>query len=67
MRWEYQTLKFEPGGFISVKVDPDQLQQELNRLGQHGWELCSSFETNYGNGRSAEIVMIFKRPTGDVL
>jgi len=67
MRWEYQTLKFDPNQFFSVNVDIDGLQQELNRLGQHSWELCNSFETNRGSGRTAEVVMIFKRPTGDIL
>ena len=67
MRWQYHTLKIHPGGFWGGKVDSDQLGSTLNQLGQQGWELCTSFETNTGQGASAEVVLIFKRPEGDVL
>ena len=67
MFWEYHTLKIHPGGFFGGKVDSNQLAQALNQLGQQGWELCSTFETNTGQGASAEVVLIFKRPADDVL
>ena len=66
MRWEYHTLKIQPSGFWGGKVDGDQLGRALTQLGQQGWELCTSFETNTAQGASAEIVLIFKRPGDDV-
>jgi len=67
MRWEYRTLNIQPGGFWGGKVDDDQLGRALNQLGDSGWELCNSFETNRGNGASAEVVLIFKRPGEEIL
>ncbi len=61
MRWEYYTFKIHPGGFWGGKVDGDQLSRALNSLGNEGWELCGTFETNTGQGASAEVLLIFKR------
>jgi len=64
-RFEYHILKedvsgawiFDPGG----KVDESTLNQKLNALGHVGWELVSSFDTSKADGRSRNIVLIFKR------
>jgi hypothetical protein len=61
-KWEYQTLKVEPGGWFGGKVDTDDLRAELNRLGQEGCELVNAFDTAFGQGASREVVAIFKRP-----
>ena len=59
--WEYRTIKVKTKGFLGGKVDLDELEGELNRLGQEGWELVSTFETNMSDGVSREVVCIFKR------
>jgi hypothetical protein len=63
-RWEYEVLKLEPGGVLGGKVDVDELKSYLNQLGQQGWELVNSFETNILRGRSREVILILKRPIG---
>jgi hypothetical protein len=63
-RWEYEVLKLEPGGVLGGKVDVDELKSYLNQLGQQGWELANSFETNILRGRSREVILILKRPIG---
>ncbi|HEX6370617.1 MAG TPA: DUF4177 domain-containing protein [Longimicrobium sp.] len=61
-KWEYQTLKLKPGGWLGGKVDTDALRAQLNALGQEGWELVSAFDTAAGQGASREVVVILKRP-----
>lgn len=60
-KFEYKTLKTREKGFWSSKVDADELEAYLNKLGREGWELVSSFETNTYQGSTNEIVLIFKR------
>jgi hypothetical protein len=61
MRWEYQTFKIEPGGFLGGKVNLDGLQSSLDHAGAEGWELVSTFQTSQGQ-RTREVVFVFKRP-----
>lgn len=61
IKWEYKTLKIDPVGFEGGIVKTDVFERELNRLGSLGWELVSSFDTNQDNGRSREILAIFKK------
>ena len=61
-RWQYQTLKLEPGKFFGGKVDIEELQSALNDQGQQGWELVSASDTSYPQGTSREVVLILKRP-----
>lgn len=62
MRWEYKTLKLDVHGFFAPKVDPSVISAELNKLGGEGWELVAAFDTNWGQGATASVVAIFKRP-----
>jgi hypothetical protein len=61
-RWEYETVKLEPGGFFGGKVDVDELRATLRDLGRKGWELVSAFDTNFGQGTTRELILILKRP-----
>jgi hypothetical protein len=61
MRWEYRTETLHAGGFFSGLVDGQKMDDELNRLGAHGWELVSVFDTNKYEGGTLEIVAVFKR------
>lgn len=61
MRWEYKTIKLETKGILGGKVDENKLDEYMNQLGQQGWELAASFDTNKAYGESRDIVVIFKR------
>jgi hypothetical protein len=61
MKWEYKLLKFKPS-FWAGKVKDDEIEIELNNLGESGWEMCGVFDSNTNNsGRTSEIVFTLKR------
>ena len=63
-RFEYKIIKKDiSGGFFSGGgiVKSNEVQQELNKLGMNGWELVNSFDTNMYEGRSRDLVLIFKK------
>ena len=59
---EYKTIKMKPkrSGF-SQKLEDENLVEEMNVLGEKGWELITSIDNKIG-GSSVSIVLIFKRP-----
>ena len=61
MQWEYTTLPVNRS-FWSGNVKGDVLQKQLDSLGAAGWELVTGFGTNWGQGATNEVVLIFKRP-----
>jgi hypothetical protein len=61
-KWEYHTLMLNVHGFFGPSVDYERFSSELNILGESGWELVSVFDVNIGEGVTASIVAIFKRP-----
>jgi hypothetical protein len=61
-RWEYLLYKTEPTGWLRDTVDEQSIEQILNNLGQQGWEVVSTVETNVAEGRTKDIVFILKRP-----
>lgn len=63
-RYEYDVLKMDiSGGFFSGggTVKEEELRIELNKRGQQGWELVNTVDTNMHEGRSRDLVLIFKR------
>ena len=63
MVWEYKTIKLAATGFwVGGNIDPLQLDQMMNELGQQGWELAAALDTNEADGQTKDIVVIFKRP-----
>jgi len=60
-RWEYKTVKFVPGGFFGGKLDTEEFNIELDKLGNDGWELVSCFDTSQHEGSSREVITVFKR------
>jgi hypothetical protein len=59
-KWEYKTVKFERKGLFSAKIDVDA---ELNRLGEDGWEMISLLAVGAGGmAGSSEFIATFKRP-----
>jgi len=61
-QWEYTTVLIDVSGWINPKVDPVTMSAELNRYGAEGWELVNAFDVNRAQGRTSEIVALFKRP-----
>lgn len=60
-KYEYKALTYETKGFWGGSVEVNQFQNELNALGDEGWELATSFSTTQSYGSSKSIVCIFKR------
>ncbi|CAH8245913.1 DUF4177 domain-containing protein [Paenibacillus melissococcoides] len=60
-QWEYKTLKIKTGGFLGGKVDEQEFEEELNRLGLDGWELVSCFDTSLNQGQSRDVIAVCKR------
>ena len=63
MKWEYEVLSFEAGGFWSGggSIEKDELQNSMNELGKEDWELVSIFDTNKNQGETRDVVAVFKR------
>lgn len=61
MSWEYRTLKFETTGFLGGILDTEEFTSKLNEMGRNDWELVSAFDTNQAQGKSREIVAVFKK------
>jgi len=61
MKWEYKTVQFEYKGLFSSNVDAGALQDDLNSLGNDGWELVD-FELNTGSlATNVGAIAILKR------
>jgi hypothetical protein len=60
-KWEYKTIKFQTGGFLGGKLDTDEFESMLNKMGEQGWELISCFDTSLGHGASRDVIAVFKR------
>lgn len=54
-RWIYSVIKIKLG-FFGFK--PEAGEEQINRLGRHGWELVSTFQA-YGQSGPT---LFFKRP-----
>ena len=62
MKWEYKTVKVDTKGLLGGKFDQNSFEQILNGLGQQGWELTNTFDTNQEMGASRHVIAILKRP-----
>ena len=61
MNWEYKTIKLGARGFLGGKIDESELDARMKRLGADGWELVTAFDTNTVDGKTRDVVAIFKR------
>lgn len=62
-RWEYTTLKLDVDRFVlGPNIEPAQVSRHLNEFGGDGWELVSMIDVNAGEGRTCDLVAVFKRP-----
>jgi hypothetical protein len=63
MVWEYKTIKLAATGFwVGGNIDAEKLDLMMNELGQQGWELAAALDTNEADGKTKDVVVIFKRP-----
>jgi hypothetical protein len=62
-KWEYTSLLLPSSGWlVSGKVDVQTLTDHLNRLGEEGWELVNTLDTNFRDGGTRDVIAILKRP-----
>ena len=56
--WQYkvQTYKLGWKGFAY-----DKLEEDLNRLGQDGWDVVGTLVPSYGSGQAVEMAVIAKK------
>ena len=60
-KFEHKTLEVQLDGFLtSTPFKADEWEQELNALGQQGWELVTRIERNR-EGYTTRALLIFKR------
>ena len=60
-KFEYTLLDVPAKGWFGGKVDFESLTQKLNELGNKGWEVVSSTDTNLWEGASRGTLIILKR------
>ncbi len=60
-KYEYRVVTFDTKGFWGGDVETSQIQDQLNLLGNDGWETVSCTSTNQSYGATKSIVCIFKR------
>ena len=60
-KFEYKVVTYDTGGFAGGKVDALRMEEQLNLIGNDGWEMVSCTSTNQSYGASKSIVCIFKR------
>ena len=58
VRWEYKIINIRSENY---RLDPVYCDQ-LNVLGEEGWELVSITAINFKTGATDHIGMVFKRP-----
>ena len=60
-KFEYKVFAFDTKGFWGGRVEIDQIENQLNQLGNEGWEMVSCTSTNQSYGASKSILCILKR------
>jgi len=58
VRWEYSIINIRSENY---RLDPNYVDQ-LNDLGDEGWELVSITAINFKPGAPDHLGMVFKRP-----
>ena len=63
-KFEYKVVVYDTKGIWGGDVEENQLENQLNLIGNDGWELVSCTSSNESFGASRSIVCIFKRKKG---
>ena len=56
--WEYKIINIRSENY---RLDPKAAEQ-MNSLGNDGWELITITSVNFKSGATDNIAMVFKRP-----
>jgi len=62
MKYEYKVLSFDAKGWINRKVDPNDMETQLNQYGFEGWDLFHISEILRDAGVTAMLVATLRRP-----
>jgi hypothetical protein len=60
-KYEYKVINATTIGFWKPKLETNVVTEEMNKMGQDGWELVSVMDTSVGYGQTNEILLFFKR------
>ncbi|QQK08802.1 DUF4177 domain-containing protein [Miniphocaeibacter halophilus] len=60
-KFEYKLMKTDAKGILGGKVNVEELEYELNQLGQQGWELMENIGMNQDYGSTRYLISVFKR------
>ena len=60
-KYEYKVFTYDTKGVFGGKIDIRELESQLNKFGNEGWEMVSSTSSNQSYGSSKSLVYIFKR------
>ncbi len=60
-KFEYKVVTYDPSGFFGGNVQVNQIENQLNMLGNDGWEMISCTSSNQSYGSTKSLVCIFKR------
>ncbi|WP_391572188.1 DUF4177 domain-containing protein [Cohnella sp.] len=65
-KWEYKSLEFfiekvGRGYFDTTRLNLTKFDQEINQMGEEGWELVNTMTTSDHQGTTGQIVSVFKR------
>ena len=60
-KFEYKVVTYDPKGFFGGNVEENQIEDQLNMLGNDGWEMVSCTSSNQSYGSTKSLVCIFKR------
>lgn len=61
-KFEYQTIIVDnKSSFLGGKVDSENLNRVLNKMGREGWELIEVVSSNKTAGETRSLVCVFKR------
>ena len=55
-KFEYKVVTYDTKGFWGGNVEVRQVENQLNQLGNDGWEMVSCTSTNQSYGASKSIV-----------
>ena len=64
-KFEYKVVTYDTHGFFGGSVEEGQVENQLNMLGNDGWELVGCTSSNQSYGSTKSLVCIFKRKKDD--
>ena len=62
MKWEYKTLNYSKRSFLGFNINIEALNEQLNKLGNEGWELVNMLPGQTSGGLG--VVVILNRQRG---